>query len=96
MKVSAYTHALALAFALTCLVACAQPPRTCPPAYATAAKADDGTITLQSVRFGTAATQPRRAYPVNHPQYAQVLAHVGAIEPDTEKLVEDWPAVSCH
>ena len=91
-----FAHAV-LVSTFTTLVGCAHAPEPCPPAHATASIAEDGTITLQSVRFGTGpVTQPRRAYAVDHPHYAQVLAHVGTIEPETEKLVEDWPAVTCE
>jgi hypothetical protein len=92
----ALTNVVALALALAGM-GCATPVRTCPPAFATAAIAEDGTITLQSVRPNAGpVTQPRRAYAKDHPQYAQLLEHVGAIEPETEKLIEDWPAVACE
>jgi hypothetical protein len=59
----------------------------------TATMKSDGTIVLQlratdgTGRIGDAQLE----YPPGHPQYQEVLRHVGGLKPGDEKIVPPWP-----
>jgi hypothetical protein len=53
----------------------------------------DGTIVLHLSSYDDRVggrTHGVLVYPKDHPQYAEILAHVGAIHPGEEKPVRPW------
>jgi hypothetical protein len=52
----------------------------------------DGTVVLQlRAQTGPIIGDGLFTYPPNHPQYKDILAHIGGIEPGESKPVPPWP-----
>lgn len=53
----------------------------------------DGTIilTLRAEDESGASGNAQFRYPREHPNYTDILSHVGELEPGEEKLVRPWP-----
>lgn len=64
-----------------------------PAAIGTATMAPDGTITLQlrAELPGGGIGEGVLVYPPNHPQYREILAHIGGLRPGETKPVPPWP-----
>lgn len=54
---------------------------------------EDGTIVLRLRAEGPDGLRGTGmlTYPKNHPQYAEIMAHVGPLEPGEHKPVAPWP-----
>jgi hypothetical protein len=74
--------------ALTLLSACAHEPRSIGAATMRA----DGTIEMQLRAEGPGGIvgDALFVYPPDHPQYADMLAHVGGLQPGESKPVPPW------
>lgn len=58
----------------------------------TATMRADGTIVLQlRAVSGPILGDAELVYPPDHPQYAEVMKHLGGIAPGQEKAVAPWP-----
>lgn len=52
----------------------------------------DGTIVLQlRAQTGPTIGDAQFTYPPDHPQYHEILEHVGGLEPGESKPVPPWP-----
>ncbi|MBL8537496.1 MAG: hypothetical protein JNM59_08860 [Hyphomonadaceae bacterium] len=71
------------------IAACAHEPRS----IGAATMLPDGTIQMQLRAEGPGGTigDAMFTYPPNHPQYAEMLAHVGGLSPGETKDVPPWP-----
>jgi hypothetical protein len=95
--------ALLMAGALACLVACSQkhpepeiiviPKEEQRKSIGSATMLPDGTIVLLLSAEGPNGEigDTRYEYPPNHPQYAEILKHVGPLRPGDDKPVAPWP-----
>ncbi len=53
---------------------------------------DDGTLVLElEATDGNTIGSAVLRYPVDHPQYQQILSHLSPIVPGQKKPVEPWP-----
>ena len=64
-----------------------------PASIGVATMAQDGTITLDLVARGPhgESGHGRLSYPPAHPQYREVLTHLGGLSPGETKPVPPWP-----
>jgi hypothetical protein len=61
-------------------------------AIGTAHMLDDGTVVLDlRAEGGGAVGHGRLTYPPSHPQYAEILRHLGGLAPGEKKPVAPWP-----
>lgn len=82
---------LAIPLSFFALVACANPQKEWFVGSATMAA--DGAITLDlaSREQNGPVGHGRFVYPVGHPQYQAILAHIGGIVPGETRPVRPWP-----
>ncbi len=65
---------------------------TVKPSIGMARMLPDGTIVLDlRAETGGATGDAQFRYPKEHPQYREILEHVGGLEPGQEKPVPPWP-----
>lgn len=64
-----------------------------PQSIGTAKMLPDGTIVmnLRAEGPGGMVGEGQMKYPKNHPNYTEVLAHLGGMAPGEEKSVPPWP-----
>jgi hypothetical protein len=65
---------------------------TQPASIGTAFMSEDGTISLSLRASGPAGMvgDARLTYPPSHPQYAEILRHLGDFQPGQSKSVPPW------
>lgn len=64
-----------------------------PKSIGVANMSEDGTIhlLLRAEAPGGIVGDAMMTYPKSHPQYAEILKHLGGLKPGEEKSVSPWP-----
>ena len=67
-------------------------PTEQPTSIGSATMEKDGTIVLQlRAQSGPTIGDAQFTYPPTHPQYGEILSHVGGLKPGESKPVPPWP-----